>query len=222
MSRLVPPEPGPARRESDDDARLLPLAQAYLAMRRRGVAAGPSLDAAWHAFHAATEPTIRALARAGRWPEADLPDGVQEVWVVLIRRLPDYRHDPERGRFRDWLFVVTRRTLANLKRGRRPREAPGPAGTADPAGREEDPASAAERAECVASVRAALAAADDAAGMRAALLYWAEGRPAREVAAELGLSEGQLWGLLRRVRRDLAARLVVAAGEAHGEPPGDS
>ncbi len=225
MSRLAPPEHESARRARGeaDAARLVPLAQAYLAMLRLGIVAGPSLDAAWRAFFAALDPTVLAVARACRWPEADLADGAQEAWIVIVRRLPGYRPDPARGPFRAWIVVLVRRSLANARRGRaaRPLGLLAADALAGLAAREEGPAAVAERSERAERVRGALAAAraeGDPAAARAARLYWAEGRTAAEVAAELGRTPGQVWNLLRRARHDLATRLAAESPADRSRP----
>jgi RNA polymerase sigma-70 factor (ECF subfamily) len=47
----------------------------------------------------------RSLRRLGV-PEADLDDGLQEIFLVVSRRLADYR---ERGKVRAWLYSICRR-----------------------------------------------------------------------------------------------------------------
>jgi len=52
--------------------------------------------------------------------ETDLDDVLQEVFVVVHRRLPDYR---ESGRARAWLYSICRRlSQAQRRKTRRPHE----------------------------------------------------------------------------------------------------
>jgi RNA polymerase sigma-70 factor (ECF subfamily) len=55
--------------------------------------------------------------------EGDTEDLLQEVFVILIRKLPDFQYDPQRS-FRAWLWTVFRHA-ALAWRKRQPR--PGPA-----------------------------------------------------------------------------------------------
>ncbi|MEQ8568479.1 MAG: sigma-70 family RNA polymerase sigma factor [Deltaproteobacteria bacterium] len=54
----------------------------------------------------------RALSRFGV-PERDLPDQLHEVFVVVHRRLGEYRHD---AAMTTWLFAIARRVAAGYRR----------------------------------------------------------------------------------------------------------
>lgn len=60
----------------------------------------------------------RWLRRAGL-QETDVSDLVQEVLTVLVRELPQFRYDPERGAFRAWLRTITTNRLRAFLRSRR-------------------------------------------------------------------------------------------------------
>ncbi len=169
----------------------------------------PREQAAWERFVQLYSPLLTAWAhKLGQFgPEAD--DLVQDVFTLLVRKLPEFRHDPDK-RFRAWLWTVT----ANKCRERhRRRQANGTGG--------ED------------NVLAELAVADDTTAVdeaeyrdylvqRALQLMQSEfrpetwkafwectvnGRPAAEVAPELGLSENAVYlakgRVLRRLRQEL-------------------
>jgi RNA polymerase sigma-70 factor (ECF subfamily) len=72
----------------------------------------PTFDAIY-AEHAET--VARWAARLGG-PTADVADIVQEVFVVVNRRLADYRGE---GRVSTWLFGITAKVAANERRRRK-------------------------------------------------------------------------------------------------------
>src|SRR4051794_41831532 len=86
-----------------------------------------------YAAHAAT--VARWAARLGG-PSADVEDITQEVFVVVNRRLPEFRGQ---SRMSTWLFGITAKVAANERRRRQLRQwgAPlgaGPRGGAPPGG----------------------------------------------------------------------------------------
>jgi RNA polymerase sigma factor (sigma-70 family) len=193
----------------DDELTIIALAQSYLEARNLGIEPDLSVAEGWRKFYSKFDPMIRSLARRSHRADSESLDGVQEVWVVLIARLPLYRHDPERGRFRNWLSVLARHALSNMRRRRsgRPLETMPRDQMIDLAeGGENDPAASCERADSRESVRRALEEFRNRLGAgayKAACLHWLEGRTAEEVAVRLGLSYGQVWGLLSRAKRKL-------------------
>src|ERR1041384_7230823 len=54
--------------------------------------------------------------------EADAQDVVQETILIVAEQMPRFKYDPERGSFKSWLLLITRRrVIAHLrKRGRQP------------------------------------------------------------------------------------------------------
>src|SRR5262245_31310954 len=98
------------------DLQLLQDAQAYLRCRAQRLAPGWRLCQAWEQFYRLCDPLLRGFARASRAPWADLDDCVQLAWVELVRRLPWFRYDPRRGRFRSWLYGVVHGKVIDLYR----------------------------------------------------------------------------------------------------------
>ena len=141
---------------------------------------------------------------------ADADDLVQDVFASLVEILPAFRYDTA-GRFRGWLWTVVR----NKARERGRRVAVPTADLADVAEPAGDPAGEAddrEYREYVTRRAMDLMRADfEPAAWRA---FWAtaiDGRPAADVAAELGITPNAVYlakaRVLRRLRAELAGLL---------------
>jgi RNA polymerase sigma-70 factor (ECF subfamily) len=74
---------------------------------------------AWDRFVALYTPLLYSWACRLRLPEADAADLVQDVFVILLKKLPDFEYDPNKS-FRAWLWTVARNKY--LERLRRPPE----------------------------------------------------------------------------------------------------
>jgi RNA polymerase sigma-70 factor (ECF subfamily) len=171
-------------------------------------------QAAWVRFVQIYTPLLThwayRLGLAG--PEA--ADLVQDVFTLLVQKLPHFRYDPAR-RFRGWLWTVTLNCCREKQR--RLTVAPAAASDWERQGQE----TAGDVAEEVAEeeyrqylTRRALElmqAEFQAATWRAFWECVVEERPAAEVAAELGLSENAVYlakgRVLRRLREELAGLL---------------
>jgi RNA polymerase sigma-70 factor, ECF subfamily len=62
---------------------------------------------AWERFVHLYSPILYAWAGRLGLQHADSLDLVQEVFTTLVKKLPEFSYDAERG-FRNWLFMVTR------------------------------------------------------------------------------------------------------------------
>jgi RNA polymerase sigma-70 factor (ECF subfamily) len=66
----------------------------------------------WERFVSLFAPLLRRWAARLGVRDSDAEDVLQEVFVLLIRKLPEFRYDPDRS-FRAWLWTVFRHsTLA--------------------------------------------------------------------------------------------------------------
>jgi RNA polymerase sigma-70 factor, ECF subfamily len=166
-------------------------------------------EAAWERFVQLYSPLLCAWASRLGLSGQEADDLVQDVFTLLVRKLPEFRYDPRKS-FRAWLWTVTVNKCR--ERRRRPAVALAPATDRDLA----EVAGTDERAEIDEAeyrdylVRRALEL------MRAEFqpgtwkAFWectAQGRPAAEVARELGLTENAVYlakgRVLRRLRKEL-------------------
>jgi RNA polymerase sigma-70 factor (ECF subfamily) len=168
----------------------------------------PNEAEAWSRFVELYTPFLFAWARRQHLPDADVADLVQEVFAVLVRKLPQFVHDG-RHSFRAWLKAVA---LNKLREGRRRRPPPGQA----PEGLLDEVADAAGEAFWEAEYRDQLTARALAV-MQAEFqpttwkAFWelvVADRPGAVVARELGVSVNAVYvarsRVLRRLRQELA------------------
>jgi RNA polymerase sigma-70 factor (ECF subfamily) len=136
-------------------------------------------------------------------------DLVQDVFLVLVEKLPEFQYDGQRS-FRAWLKTVT----LNRWREQARRRLPGAQIVADgslPEPESPNPAELFEEAEYRGQlVRRAMQIVEadfEPATWKAWRQFVVEGRPAKEVAAETGLSVNAVYlakgRVLRRLREEL-------------------
>jgi RNA polymerase sigma-70 factor (ECF subfamily) len=173
----------------------------------------PGQDQAWGRFVDLYTPLLFHWARRLGLGQEDAADLVQDVFTVLVRQLPAFTCEAGK-RFRPWLWTVT----VNKYRERRRRKG-GPAlanGDVDldqlagPGGA--DSPEEAEYRQYVARRALELMETDfEPATWRACCEYAIEGRPAAEVAAELGLTINAVHlaksRVFRRLREELSGLL---------------
>lgn len=79
----------------------------------------PADARAWGEFVALYEPMLTAYLRHKGVGAEDARDVVQEIFVRLVKALPDFELDRRRGRFRSWLWQVCQSALGDWARRRR-------------------------------------------------------------------------------------------------------
>jgi RNA polymerase sigma-70 factor (ECF subfamily) len=153
-------------------------------------------QAAWRRLIELYQPLIERWVRPHVAQGADAEDVVQEVLTALVRELPRFAHNQRPGAFRAWLRAITIHRLRRYweKRGGQP------AATGDPKQREAlaqlaDPAGALSRAwdeehdrHVTRTLLASIRLEFQPAKWRAFQRQVQDGRPAADVAEELGLS----------------------------------
>ena len=77
----------------------------------------PEDQQAWVEFDARYAPMIGGWCR--QWFPRETDDMVQEVLLLLARRLRTFEYEPAAGRFRGYLKTVTRRLMSDLKERKR-------------------------------------------------------------------------------------------------------
>lgn len=161
----------------------------------------------WERFVRLFSPLLERWAARLGVHESDIEDLLQELFVVLIRKLPDFRYDP-RGSFRAWLWTIFRRNVVDWYR-RQPR-----AGTllqdleslSSP-----DPVAEASEAEyrsyMLGRVMGIVHADFPDRTWQIFTQLAVEGRPGREVAKEFGVSVNAVYlargRVLARLREEL-------------------
>jgi RNA polymerase sigma-70 factor (ECF subfamily) len=168
----------------------------------------PGDQAAWRRFVDLYTPLLFYWARRIGLREPDAADLVQEVFALLLRKLPEFTYDRNQG-FRGWLRTVLLNKWRELRRRRPP---PAIADGTLPEGTEEDAvaALAEEEFQQHLTVRALelMRAEFQPATWKACWEHAVAGRPAAEVAAELGLSVNAVYlatsRVLRRLRQELS------------------
>lgn len=173
----------------------------------------PFEPGAWARFVALYAPMIYSWGRRVGLQEPDANDLVQEVFVTLLQVMPTFTYDRHQS-FRRWLWTVT------INKWRKDHNKPdnrvvrGLAGKPEPLAVADDLEVAweAEYQKHLANRALRLMRADfEETTWKACWEMVAAGRPAAEVAAELGLTIGAVYAakfrVLKRLRRDLQGLL---------------
>ena len=161
-------------------------------------------------YQAHAQQVARWVARLGG-PGADVEDLSQEVFVVVARRLAEFRHESQLG---TWLFSIAARIVANDRRRRRLRRwwfRLTPDLDDHPIAAGHTPSDDLDRAQSVRRFYEALDGLPERQ-RRAFLLFELDGLSVAEVAALMGLKEGNTRVLLHRAR----AAFVRCVGQRDG------
>jgi RNA polymerase sigma-70 factor (ECF subfamily) len=78
----------------------------------------PADSVSWREFVVLYQPLLLAYVRRRGLSEHDAQDVVQEIFAKLVRVLPDFEFDQQRGRFRTWLWRLTHNAVVDWARRR--------------------------------------------------------------------------------------------------------
>jgi RNA polymerase sigma-70 factor (ECF subfamily) len=166
----------------------------------------PAPGQAWDRFAELYTPLLYYWARSQGLAEADAADLVQEVFVVLVAKLPAFHYDRD-GNFRAWLRTVTLNKHRELQRRKAPQ-------TLDPAfdrAQEEDPHRLLEENEhrqyVVRQMLQIVRPEFPPSTWRLFDAYVIQGRKPQEIAVDYEVSPGTVYAakcaVLHRLRREL-------------------
>jgi RNA polymerase sigma-70 factor (ECF subfamily) len=170
--------------------------------------------ASWQRLVDLYTPLIRTWLRRHALQDSDADDLTQDVLGVLVRELPNFRHDLRRGAFRRWLRQVTVNRLRVFWRSRRARPLAGDPDLGPVLDQLEDPDSGLsrlwDREHDLHVARRLLELIEpefEPATWRAFRLLVLEGQTTAAVASELGLSPNAVRiaksRVLRRFRQEV-------------------
>lgn len=175
---------------------------------------------AWQEFYKAYWSAILRYARKLGLNPHQAEEVLQETMVALMRQLPGFAYDRNKGKFRNFLLtIVHRKSLAALRRARRESEssAPWEESTAGDSGAQfsaDDPSASVAVARWQESILETVLeelAVDARLGpetMAVFRAYVIQGRPAGEVAAEFGLKENAVYQIKNRLARRVQERIA--------------
>ena len=167
----------------------------------------PDPEPAWARFVELYMPLLLYWARQAGLQPQDAADLVQEVFVVLVQKLPAFSYDQRRN-FRGWLRTIALNKWRDFRRRGRVRAASGH-GLPEVADEHALEAfwEAEHRQRLVARALEVMQAEFEPTTWKACWEFAVESRPAAAVAGELGISENAVYiakcRVLRRLRQEL-------------------
>ena len=78
-----------------------------------------SSETAWQRMVDLYTPLIRSWLKRYTVPDQDIEDLVQDVLAIVIRKMPEFRRQPQVGAFRRWLRNITVNCLRDFWRAKR-------------------------------------------------------------------------------------------------------
>ena len=171
----------------------------------------PNAQDAWAQFAQVYSPLISYWARRAGVRTDDAPDLVQEVFATLIVKLPQFHYDPAKS-FSGWLRTVTLNKGRQMKR-RRSLPMLG-ADILPTVADNTQPGSFLETQDQNQAIGQAMTLVQAEFSPNVWKAFWesaVQGRPAAEVAAQLGLSVWTVYAAKSRVIKRLRVELAAFA-----------
>jgi RNA polymerase sigma-70 factor (ECF subfamily) len=103
MNSIVPHTAGTAATGEYDS---LPTRSSLLSRLRR-----MDDDVSWRTFFETYWRLIYNVARKTGLSDDQAQDVVQETVIAITRKMPEFRYDPAKGSFKQWLLLITRRRI---------------------------------------------------------------------------------------------------------------
>jgi RNA polymerase sigma-70 factor (ECF subfamily) len=179
----------------------------------------PADAAAWREFVDLYAPLVYGFLRKQSLQDADAADVAQDVLRTVAQRIGELRYDPARGTFRGWLFTIVNSRLNDFRRrGQRQRALV--AHAAAQISEAEHESASSEEWDLDYQRQVFHAAAERVRGdfgTSAWRAFWqaaVEGRPAKEIAADLGMSQAAVYLAKARVMNRIREELETLTGES--------
>lgn len=111
------------RNRRPSDYVLLKRTQDYLAAAVDGKVSDPELIAPWRTFYTWYDPLIRRFVNSFGFARDIAEDVVQSAWQTVISELSKFDCNPDKGKFRAWLFLRVRsNSIRQIRLTQRSRE----------------------------------------------------------------------------------------------------
>ena len=178
------------------------------------------LAVAWDEFYRIYDDLMRRFAVARGLRGADVDDCLQAVWMEIATALTKFEHPAERPGLRAWLYTLVRSKVCDIlsRRARRPAESLDVARQAgvEPIDAGPDPRETLEghwQKALLGTLLHELRQEVTPMNWRLLQMRFVEGCEVADVAAELGLSSGEVRYRQRRLVKKLRVRAMALTGE---------
>ena len=195
-----------------------------------------SQNADWEQFYDQYWAIILFFAQKQGLDEASARDVLQETMILLMRKLPGFVYDPDRGRFRNWLLtLVAGKARDAMRRAARSRTISihEPSSEDRPALEETLTSDSTWASDALEQSWMQALAEEALRRMQSDLStrpetyaifrsYAIDGKPVKEVAAEFGVQENAVYQIKNRLikrLRDIVAELQAAVCATGIQPP---
>jgi RNA polymerase sigma factor (sigma-70 family) len=74
----------------------------------------------WREFCTLYRKLIACMAARAGLSEAEAADVAQETFIIISRKIPEFRYDPTRGSFKSWIGLIARRRIEKQLKKRLP------------------------------------------------------------------------------------------------------